>query len=107
VELINKSGYFIETVDIRDFTAHINRAIRSEYFQKQVEISRLFYLIRNIHGNEDNETSQQQVDLTIDTTFTVEILKKAGFSWCELDFTFIEKMLKHCLEVGYISAEST
>jgi phthiocerol/phenolphthiocerol synthesis type-I polyketide synthase E len=107
VEFINKSGYFIETVDLRDFARHINQAIRSENFQKEIEISRIFYLLRNVEGNENNESSRQPVDLTIDSSFTVEVLKKAGFSWCELDFTLIEKMLKHCLEVGYISSEST
>lgn len=102
-QYINDYGYFIETVDLETFSNQIYAEIRSESFRNEIEISRIFYLLRGHDGNREG-VDHSDVRVTIDSTFTVEVLKKAGFNWCELDYSFISKMLEHCINVGYIKS---
>ena len=94
-------GYLLERVNSQTFSNAIYAEMRAEGFQKNIEISRIFYLLGNPGENERENEYDRQFSMRIDSTFTFEVLNKIGFSWCELDSTYILKMLKHGIEVGY------
>ncbi len=56
-------------------------------------------MLRDENGNSNSNVPT----VTIDTTFTTQILEETGFSWCEPDFNYISKMLKHLVDIGYLT----
>jgi len=98
IDTIKKMGLSIEEVDYPTFSLHVKEKAESETFVK--EISRIFHRL-----NPENETGNDRpaLEVTYDSRFTIQVLEKTGFFWPELDSLYIEKMLRHCADVGYIS----
>ena len=124
---LNRLGHVIETVSGQAFHRSILEIVESDRFKTEIEINRIFYILmhygsdeggkgENPPGNEtnvqpieasarENQGAMESLDSDIDSSFTVEVLKKAGFSWNQLDFPFISKIIGHCNDVGYITRD--
>ena len=116
---LNQLGYFIETVDGKGFSDAVHARVDDQRFQMDIELNRIYFILMHDYNKEDEDnpidksptddaennpqSSHPSSDLSIDQTFTVEVLKKAGFFWPEVDLPFITKIIKHCNDVGYIT----
>jgi thioester reductase-like protein len=97
IHFINKFGFEIEPVDFQDFYNHVYSEVTSKNFTRS--ITGIFYNLRE--ENEIDDSEERMV--TFESTFTQQVLKKTGFSWLELDFDYMSRMLKHAIEVRYLS----
>ncbi len=95
VTAMSAVGKNIDVVDFKAFEAHINQVVQGGGFSK--EISRIF-----IHmGGDVADREAGPGGVAHNSDFTVGVLEQAGFKWPQLGVPFLEKMLKHCADVGY------
>jgi thioester reductase-like protein len=87
-------GSPIEVVDPQTFSNYVDEELKSKGFVK--ELSWISYLLTL-----DEYASLPPVE--IDSNFTVRVLKKTNFSWPDIEVEYIEKLIKHCIDVKYIT----
>lgn len=93
-EALKNLGSPIEKVDFQTFSDYVDEELRSKGFVK--ELSWVSYLLTL-----DEYASLPSVK--IDSNFTVQVLKKTNFSWPNIEVDYIEKLIKHCIDVKYIT----
>jgi thioester reductase-like protein len=97
IGFLNQFGFQIDLVDFKTFSNYVEKEVKSKPFLEA--LSGIFYSLQP----ESRESVDESPLITFDDTFTLRILKKTRFSWARLNFDYISKILKHCLDVGYLT----
>ncbi|MCP5053570.1 MAG: hypothetical protein GY940_40765, partial [bacterium] len=122
-ENLKVNGYSIESQDYQSFSNRVHQLLKDGDPQENIELSRIFYALEpagEIENPDENENESQtpipngsdgnsnpEINTSIDSTFTREVLARTGFSWREPDPAYIAKMLKHGIEAGYFPHPKT
>ncbi|WP_408955077.1 amino acid adenylation domain-containing protein [Natroniella sp. ANB-PHB2] len=94
-----KRGYLIEEVDDQFFSTYISKKIQGSRLNRELSI------VFNDLGSGNHDFIKENTMEKISTKFTVDVLKGLGFSWPKIGEGFINRIIHHCEEVGYISRE--
>ncbi|MCU0285926.1 MAG: SDR family oxidoreductase [Acidobacteria bacterium] len=91
---LHNLGSPIEEVDYDTFAQYVDEEIRKKGFVK--ELSWISYLLTL------DEYSTLPV-MNYDSEFTLQVLKKTNFTWPVMEVDYLERMIKHCIDVKYVT----
>jgi len=74
------------------------KALRSAAVQSDME--HIFETF--INDMDENEKLSYDSNIRIENDFTVEYLKKLGFEWSDIDFSYLKKYIEYFRKTGYL-----
>lgn len=87
----------IETISEKDFETHVLKLSKDEGTRKTLK-----GIINDISFTDNNLSLNYGFTVNVSSEFTINLLKKLGFIWPEVDDIYLHKLLEHMRKVNFI-----